>query len=75
MVISGWGDVEGMREELLEDWGDMLERWDGKDRARPSRVVKLCRKVSMFCVACSLFLLVRILYAQLAIDCRVFLVP
>ena len=34
-----------MREDLLKDWGEILERWDGKDRARPSRVTKLCRKV------------------------------
>lgn len=46
VVISGWGDVEGMREELLKDWGDILERWDGKERGRPSKVIKLCRKVS-----------------------------
>lgn len=47
MVVSGWGDVErpGMRVDLLKDWGEILERWDGKDRARPSRVIKLCRKV------------------------------
>ena len=47
-LVSGWGDVEGMREDLLKDWGDILERWDGKDRNRPSRVVKLCRKVYTF---------------------------
>ena len=45
VVMSGWGDVEGMREDLLKDWGDILERWNGKDRTRPSRVIKLCRKV------------------------------
>ena len=45
VVYSGWGDVEGMKEELLKDWGEVLERWDGRDRVRPSKVVKLCRKV------------------------------
>lgn len=45
MLVSGWGDVEGMREDLFKDWGEMLDRWDGKDKGRPSRVVKLCRKV------------------------------
>ena len=45
MLVSGWGDVEGMREDLIKDWGEILERWDGKDKARPSRVVKLCKKV------------------------------
>ena len=49
MVVSGWGDIEspGMREDLLKDWGEILERWDGKERARPSRVIKLCRKVCL----------------------------
>lgn len=49
-MVSGWGDVEGMREDLLKDWGDILERWDGKDRTRPNRVVKLCRKVCGVCM-------------------------
>ena len=48
IVVSGWGDVEGMNEEQLKDWGEVLERWDGRDRVRPSRIVKLCRKVSIF---------------------------
>ena len=34
-----------MREDLLKDWGDLLEKWDGKDRSRPSKLIKLCRKV------------------------------
>ena len=66
IVVSGWGDVEGMREDLLKDWGDMLERWDGKDRARSSKLIKLCRKVLLpLCVyAISFFFL----------NCREFLV-
>ena len=43
--MSGWGKVEDMREDLLKDWGDLLEKWDGKDRSRPSKLIKLCRKV------------------------------
>lgn len=51
-VVSGWGDNEGIREDLLKDWGEVLEHWDGKDRARPSRVIKLCRKVSDYVRTC-----------------------
>ena len=36
-----------MREDLLKDWGDILERWVGKEKTRPTKVVKLCRKVSV----------------------------
>ena len=46
VLVSGWGDVEDMREDLLKDWGEMLEKWDGKDRSRPGKLIKLCRKVS-----------------------------
>ncbi len=53
MVVSGWGDVEGMREDLLKDWGDIFERWDGKERTRPSKVVKLCRKVRWCLCICT----------------------
>ena len=45
ILVSGWGDVEGMREDLFKDWGEILERWVGKEKSRPTRVVKLCRKV------------------------------
>ena len=48
MVVSGWGDPGvRMREDLLKEWGDIFERWDGKERGRPSKVTKLCRKVCL----------------------------
>ena len=54
-MVSGWGEEKpGMREDLLKDWGEILERWDGKDRARPSRVIKLCRKVRAERVLCGM---------------------
>ena len=45
VVVSGWGEVDDMREELLKDWGELLEKWDGRDKTRPSKLVNLCRKV------------------------------
>lgn len=45
LVVSGWGEVDDMREELLKDWGELLEKWDGRDKTRPSKLVNLCRKV------------------------------
>ena len=45
VLVSGWGEVDDMREDLLKDWGDLLDKWDGKDRSRPSKLIKLCRKV------------------------------
>lgn len=45
MVVSGWGEVDDMREELLKDWGELLEKWDGREKTRPSKLVNLCRKV------------------------------
>lgn len=45
VLLSGWGEVDDMREDLLKDWGDLLEKWDGKEKARPKQLVKLCRKV------------------------------
>ena len=45
MVVSGWGEVDDMKEELLKDWGELLEKWDGRERTRPSKLVNLCRKV------------------------------
>ena len=46
LVVSGWGEVDDMREDLLKDWGELLEKWDGRDKVRPSRLINLCRKVS-----------------------------
>lgn len=45
VLLSGWGEVDDMREDLLKDWGDLLEKWDGKEKARPKQLMKLCRKV------------------------------
>ena len=45
LVVSGWGEVDDMREELLKDWGELLEKWDGREKTRPSKLVNLCRKV------------------------------
>ena len=47
-MVSGWGEAEDMKEDLLKDWGEVLEKWDGKqrDKARPKQLSKLCRKVS-----------------------------
>ena len=52
-VISGWGDVDDMREDLLKDWGDLLEKWDGKEKSRPKPLIKLCRKVNHLSVIIS----------------------
>ena len=45
MLLSGWGEVDDMREDLLKDWGDLLDKWDGKEKTRPKQLIKLCRKV------------------------------
>lgn len=47
-MVSGWGEAEDMKEDLLKDWGEVLEKWDGKqrDKGRPKQLSKLCRKVS-----------------------------
>ena len=48
VMVSGWGEAEDMKEDLLKDWGEVLDKWDGKqrDKARPKQLSKLCRKVS-----------------------------
>ena len=50
-MVSGWGEAEDMKEDLLKDWGEVLDKWDGKqrDKARPKQLSKLCRKVSKPC--------------------------
>ena len=57
-MVSGWGEAEDMREDLLKDWGEILEKWDGKqkEKARPKQLSKLCRKVSwkQYCVSRSI---------------------
>lgn len=48
-MVSGWGEAEDMKEDMLKDWGEILEKWDGKqkEKARPKQLSKLCRKVSL----------------------------
>ena len=48
-MVSGWGEEEDMKEDLLKDWGEVLEKWDIKqrERSRPKQISKLCRKVSV----------------------------
>ena len=43
--MSGWGEMDDMREDLFKDWGELLDKWDGKEKARPKQLIKLCRKV------------------------------
>ena len=58
-LVSGWGDQEvDLRDDLLKQWGDMLEKWDGRERWDPSgdkprnkQLVKLVRKVCFQCVS------------------------
>lgn len=53
LLVSGWGN-EGpdLRDDLLKQWSEVLEKWDGKDRWDPQgektryrHLVKLVRKV------------------------------
>ena len=52
-LVSGWGEQEmDLSEDLLKQWGDMLEKWDGRERWDPNgdkprnkQLVKLVRKV------------------------------
>ena len=48
-MVSGWGEAEDMKEDLLKEWGEALEKWDIKqrERTRPKLISKLCRKVSV----------------------------
>ena len=45
LVLSGWGEVDDMGEDLLKDWREMLDKWDGRDKTRPSKLINSCRKV------------------------------
>ena len=45
VLVSGWGEVDDFGMEQLKDWQEVLDKWDGKEPQRPSRLVKLCRKV------------------------------
>ncbi len=58
VIVSGWGDVDDTREDLLQDWGQMLEEWDGRDRdkPKPSKLIKLCSKVRNGLDTCSCFI-------------------
>lgn len=44
VLVSGWGEVDDFGMEQLKDWQEVLDKWDGKEPQRPSRLVKLCRK-------------------------------
>ena len=48
-MVSGWGEAEDMKEDLLKEWGEALEKWDIKqrERTRPKLISKLCRKASV----------------------------
>ena len=56
MVVSGWGDDESdLRDDLLQQWSEMLERWDGRDKwdphgdkQRAKTLCKLVRNVSCY---------------------------
>lgn len=46
ILVSGWGDVnKDFSDDLVGEWGVMLEKWDGQDKSRPKSLRKLCRKV------------------------------
>jgi hypothetical protein len=45
LLVSGWGDVtKDFSEDLVDQWGLLLERWDGQDKSRPKTLRKLCSK-------------------------------
>jgi hypothetical protein len=56
-MVSGWGEAEDMKEDLLKDWGEVLEKWDGKqrDKARPKQLSKLCRKGIPYHLRCQVW--------------------
>lgn len=48
--MSGWGDDEtDLRDDLIQKWGESLEKWDGRDKWDPlgekPRNQKLCKLV------------------------------
>ena len=53
VLVSGWGDDDNdLNDDLLKQWSDMLERWDGRDKwdpkgdkPRSKQLCKLVRKV------------------------------
>lgn len=47
VMASGWGEVDNsaFRDDVMVEWGSLLERWDGRDKSRPKQLVKLCRQV------------------------------
>ena len=46
ILVSGWGDInKDFSDDLVGEWGVMLEKWDGQDKSRPKSLRKLCRKV------------------------------
>lgn len=47
VMASGWGEVDNsaFRDDVMVEWGSLLERWDGRDKSRPKQLIKLCRQV------------------------------
>ena len=47
MLASGWGAVDNsaFRDDVMTEWGSLLEKWDGKEKSRPKQLIKLCRQV------------------------------
>ena len=53
ILMSGWGDMnKEFSDDLVGEWGVMLEKWDGQDKSRPKSLRKLCRKVRFDFVVC-----------------------
>lgn len=51
VLMSGWGDInKDFSDDLVGEWGVMLDKWDGQDKSRPKSLRKLCRKVGMICL-------------------------
>jgi len=47
VLVSGWGEVDNsaFRDDVMTEWGSLLEKWDGRDKSRPKQLIKLCRQV------------------------------
>ena len=49
VLMSGWGDInKDFSDDLVGEWGVMLDKWDGQDKSRPKSLRKLCRKVCRY---------------------------
>jgi len=49
VLASGWGEVDNsaFRDDVMTEWGSLLEKWDGREKSRPKQLIKLCRQVSI----------------------------